>query len=130
MFSLCGTCRSEKIFVANRLRVHTALVLSATKIGTIPNPQKKLSDFGMHFAKCEQHKTEQGSGETTTSFPANLYAISGRQRIALGSRLEKLNTFQKKSYFLMCPIKIIFSSVILVISYIVDILFSLQLMLC
>ena len=43
MFSLCGTCRSEKIFVANRLRVHTALVLSATKIGTIPNPQKKLS---------------------------------------------------------------------------------------
>ena len=39
-----GTCRSETIFVANSLRVHTTMTLSATQIGKIPLRSKKYSE--------------------------------------------------------------------------------------
>ena len=36
-------CRSEMSFAADRLRVHTALMLSVTQIGAIPLCSKKWS---------------------------------------------------------------------------------------
>ena len=39
------TCRSEMIFVVDTLRVRTAIMLSATQIGTIPFRSKRVSEY-------------------------------------------------------------------------------------
>ena len=43
------TCVSETIFVANRLRVQIAIMLSATQIGTIPLRSKKWSETILEY---------------------------------------------------------------------------------
>ena len=60
MFSLWDRSHSEMNFVADRCRVHTAPDAIRNTNWNDSTPLKKVerTDFGMDFAKCEQHETE------------------------------------------------------------------------
>ena len=85
MFTLCG-CMSfrKEFFFADRLRVHSGC--DTNQNNSAPLKKEERNEFGMHFAKSEQHETERRSRE--------------------------INCYPVKIIIFMCPIKIIFSSVI------------------
>ena len=77
------------IFVAETLRVHTALMLSVTQIGTIPLRSKKWSEVISKYISQNVNNMKQGSGTRN-------------------KEVVQIKVFQLKFYFFFCPIKIFF----------------------
>ena len=92
------------IFVADMLCVHTAMMLSATQIGTVSLCSKKWSKV------------------------ISKYFLQSVNKMKQNNEAWKVKVFQSKFYLFFCAVKIIFS-VILIILYIAAI-FPLQLTPC